>query len=191
MLHFMTKQMVAFRLQLPPDGTRSCAIIDTKHPCWRFGFLKSDVEILFFFKSKKVDEIWLFPVREAWLGKTLSELRIHCKSLLTRVYDHVGCKEYCNDFTVALAIFDVYYKTQKFDSVVMGKKTASKDWDCSISMFLTGFIMYCVWVCIRSQNEGEESGNPSPGVQLLRGRRKVLPISQVLSSIDYICFVRT
>jgi len=35
-------------------------------------------------------------------GKTLSELHIHYKSLLTRVYDHAGHKESCKDFTVSL-----------------------------------------------------------------------------------------
>jgi len=45
-------------------------------------------------------------------GKTLSELHIHYKSLLTGVYDHAGYKEYCKDFTVALKIITVIYKKQ-------------------------------------------------------------------------------
>ena len=32
----------------------------------------------------------------------MSELHIHCKSLLMRVYDHAECKEYCIGFNVAL-----------------------------------------------------------------------------------------
>jgi len=59
-------------------------------------------------------------------GKILSELRIHYKSLLTGVYDHAGCKEYCSDFTVAVKIFNVYNKKQMYDSVFTGKENASK-----------------------------------------------------------------
>jgi len=36
----------------------------------------------------------------------------HYKFLLTRVYDHAGCKEHCKDFTVALKMFDVCNKKQ-------------------------------------------------------------------------------
>jgi len=54
-----------------------------------------------FFQSEKVGS-----------GKTLSELHIHCKSLLKRVYDQAGCKEHCKDFTVALTIFDIFNKKQ-------------------------------------------------------------------------------
>jgi len=46
---------------------------------------------------KKADKIWLFLAffqsEKLRSGKTLSELHIHYKSLLTRVYDHVGCRE--------------------------------------------------------------------------------------------------
>jgi len=59
-------------------------------------------------------------------GKTLSELHIHYKYLLTRVYDHAGCKEYCKDITVALKIFDVFNKKQMYDSVFRGKKLLIK-----------------------------------------------------------------
>jgi len=40
------------------------------------------------------------------------ELNIYYKSLLMGVYDHVGCKEHCIDFTVALKIFSVFNKKQ-------------------------------------------------------------------------------
>ena len=53
--------------------------------------IKKSRENLDFFQSEKLDS-----------GKTLSELHIHYKSLLTRVYDHAGYKEYCKGFTVAL-----------------------------------------------------------------------------------------
>jgi len=46
---------------------------------------------------------------------------MHYKSLLTGVYDHAGCKEYCKDCTVALQIFDVINKKQMYDSVFTGK----------------------------------------------------------------------
>jgi len=82
--------------------------------------LKPDFEILFFLtpldflKIKKSDKIWLFlalfqPERLD-SGKTLSELHIHYKSFLTRVYDHAGCTDYCKDFTVALKMIDVFNK---------------------------------------------------------------------------------
>jgi len=54
----------------------------------------------------------------------LSELDIHYKSLLTRVYDHAGCKEYCKDFTVALKMLDVFNKKQMHVTVMMGKENA-------------------------------------------------------------------
>jgi len=56
----------------------------------------------------------------------LSELHIHYKSLLTGVYDHTVCKEYCKYFTVALKIFDVFNKKQMYDSVFTGKEIAYK-----------------------------------------------------------------
>ena len=55
-----------------------------------------------FWKSRKARQILafsgLFSVGKAWLGKTLSELHIHHKSLLTKVYGHdAWCKEYYKD----------------------------------------------------------------------------------------------
>jgi len=65
---------------------------------------------------KKPDKIRLFlaffQAKRLSSGKTFSELHIHHKYLLTRVYDHAGYKEYCKDFTVALKIIDVIYKKQ-------------------------------------------------------------------------------
>jgi len=42
----------------------------------------------------------------------------NCTSLLTRVYDYAGCKEYCTDYThtAALKMFDVFDKKQMYDS---------------------------------------------------------------------------
>jgi len=68
---------------------------------WFFGNQKARQNSAFsgFFQSKRLSS-----------GKTLSELHIHYKSLLTRVCDHAGYKKYCKDFTVALKIGDVIYK---------------------------------------------------------------------------------
>jgi len=68
-------------------------------------FLKPDFEILAFF-----EHLWLFlQIKKArqnlafsgifqaarlGSGKTLSDLRIHNKSLLKRVYNHAGCLKY-------------------------------------------------------------------------------------------------
>jgi len=75
----------------------------------------------------------------------LSELDIHYKSLLTRVYDHAGCKEYCKDFTVALKMLDVFNKKQMHVTVMMGKENAFEDWICITLMFLTSFNAYFVF----------------------------------------------
>jgi len=64
-------------------------------------------------------------------GKTLSELHIHYKSLLTRIYDHAGHKESCKDFTVSLKMFNIYNKKQRYDSVT-GNENAYKDCNCII-----------------------------------------------------------
>jgi len=43
-----------------------------------------------------------------------------------RVYGHVGCTEYCKDFTVALKMIDVINKKQMYDGAITGKENASK-----------------------------------------------------------------
>ena len=73
-------------------------------------------------------------------GKTLSELHIRYKLILTRVYEHVGWKEYCKDFTAALNMFDVFSTKCNY-----GKENTSKDWKCIILIFLTSFNMYFVF----------------------------------------------
>jgi len=58
-----------------------------------------------------------------------------------RVYDHAGCK----DFSVALKIFNVFYKkqmTEMYNSAFTGKENASENWNCILSMFLTSFNVY-------------------------------------------------
>jgi len=78
--------------------------------------IKKSGQNLDFFQSEKLDSC-----------KTLSELHIHCKSLLTRVYDQAGCKEYCKGFTVALNMFDVFNKKKMYDHVITGKENPCKD----------------------------------------------------------------
>jgi len=81
---------------------------------------------LFFCKSKKPDFHRFFFSRKSFADKTLSELHIHYKYLLMRVYGHVGCTEYCKDFTVALKMIDVINKKQMYDGAITGKENASK-----------------------------------------------------------------
>ena len=100
-----------------------------KWRCWiadqgcQFGFFMPESEIMasfehlrLFLEIKKPDKIRLFlpffQSKRLISGKTLSELCIRYKYLLTRVYDHAGDKEYCKNFTVALNIIDVIYKKQ-------------------------------------------------------------------------------
>jgi len=87
-------------------------------------FLKPDFEILAFLEIKKPRKIWLFLAYfqsdRLSSDKTLSELHIHYKSLVTRVYYHAGCTEYCKNFTVALKMIDVIDKKQMYDSVITG-----------------------------------------------------------------------
>jgi len=63
-------------------------------------------------------------------------------------YDHAGCIEYCQGFSVALNMInvdDVVDKKQMYNSVITRKECASKDWNCIISMFLMSFIVYFVF----------------------------------------------
>ena len=126
----------------------------------------------------------LFSVGNAWLWQNIVELHIHYKPLLTTVCQHAGYKEYCNDFTVALTIFNVFYKTQMCDSVLTGRENACNDWNCIILMFLTSFIVYFVFgYACRGRTRGQGGHFP--------GRRKSLMMSQILSSMQNICFRKT
>jgi len=53
------------------------------------------LHLAIFENQKSQTKSGFFSVRKAGSGKTLFELHIHYKSLLTRVDGHVGCKEYC------------------------------------------------------------------------------------------------
>jgi len=97
-------------------------------------FLKPNYEILAFlthlgFLENKTGQkkSGVFQAERLVSRKTLSELYIHYKFPLTRIYDHAGCKEYCEDFTVALKMIDVFNKKQMYDSAITGKENASKD----------------------------------------------------------------
>jgi len=125
-------------------------------------FLKPNFEIqaffdalVFFFENKKsqlksqnLAYSFLFcSVWETWLWQNMSQLHtfVHYKYLLTGVYDHAGCKEYCKDFSVALQIFDVFNKKQMYDRIITGKENASKNWNCILPMFLTSVnIFFCL-----------------------------------------------
>jgi len=115
----------------------------------------------------------------------LSELDLHYKSLLTRVYDHAGCKEYCKDFIVALTIFDVFNKTQMYSSVITGKEKYSKNWNCIISIFLTSFIIYFVFGYAY-----EEAGRRGGKGETIPGRRKVPTMSQTSTFFDTVQLLR-
>jgi len=126
--------------------------ISAKHRVTNLACLKSDFKIwlfsthLAFFDvlifTKSQTKCVFFQSERLGSGKTLFELHVRYKSLLTRVYDYAGCKEYCKDFTIALKMFDVFKKKQMYDSVITGKENASKDWKYIISMFLASFNMY-------------------------------------------------
>jgi len=47
-------------------------------------------------------------------------------------------------------MINVIDKKQMYDSVIVGKENASKEWNCIISMFLTSFNVYFVfgYACI-------------------------------------------
>jgi len=68
--------------------------------------------------EKKPDKIWLFQPEKR---ETLSEVHIHYKSLLTRVYDRAGCTEHCKDFTAALKMIDFINKRQMYEGVITGE----------------------------------------------------------------------
>jgi len=66
--------------------------------------------------QEKPDKIWIcFQSERLGSSKTLSDLHIHYKALMKRVYDHAGCTEYCKDFTVALKMIDVIDKKQMYN----------------------------------------------------------------------------
>ena len=115
----------------------------------------------------------------------MSEPHIHYKSLLTGVYDHAGCKEYCKDFTVALTIFDVFNKKQMHDSVIKGKEIAYKNLNCILSMFLMSFNIYFVYgfACAQAYEAGGRGGaSASPGLKIFRAN-SVFRASTICSKI--------
>jgi len=125
-------------------------------------FLKPYFEILaflnafgFFGNQQKANLAFsgFFQSERLGSGKTLSELHIHYKSLLKRVYNHAECAEYWKNFIFALKVINVIDKKQMYDSVIMGKENVSKEWNCIISMFLTSFNVsfvfgYACIICI-------------------------------------------
>jgi len=119
---------------------------------------------LAFFENQKYQSkscfffFYIFQSERLGSGTTLSEVHIHYKSLLTGLYDHAGCKEYCKDFTLALQIFDVFNKKQMYDSVFPGKGNASKYWSCISSILLLNFKIY---LCLVSSVQFIYASRPS------------------------------
>jgi len=84
-----------------------------------------------FFENKKIQTkssffFLFFHSERLGFGKTLSKLHLDYTFLLTRVYDHAGCKQYCKDFTAALKMFSVFKKKRMYNSVFMRKENTSK-----------------------------------------------------------------
>ena len=72
-LHYMTKQRVAVRLRLPPDGTRSYGITDTKQQSCHCSLCEARFSNPDFFDNqKKPDKIWLLSVGKAWLWQNIA-----------------------------------------------------------------------------------------------------------------------
>jgi len=72
------------------------------------------------------DKIWLFQSERlgSGSGKTFSELNIHYKSFLTRVYHRAGILQrfYCSPKNIQM-----YLIKQMYDSVITGKENVSID----------------------------------------------------------------
>jgi len=106
-------------------------------------FFKPYLKILAFFKrlwlfleiKKARQNLAFFSPKRLGSGKTLSELHIHHKSLLKRLYDHAECAKYRQKFTFALKNINVIDKKQMYDSVIIGKENASKEWNCIYRCF--------------------------------------------------------
>jgi len=144
-------------LPLPNNGSLMQSLVACRVSIWHFWsqLLKFRLcfdALGFFRKSKRPVKILLvlyfFQSERFGLGKTLSEVHIHYKSLPTGIYDHAGYKEYCRDFTAAPKVLDVFNMKQMYDSVFTGKENAYKNWNCIVLMFLTSFSIYiCLVVC--------------------------------------------
>jgi len=64
----------------------------------------------FFGNKKKPEKIWIFQSERLDSGKTLSELHIHYKYLLKRVYNHAGCTKYLREKKILLKSGTVLYR---------------------------------------------------------------------------------
>jgi len=110
---------------------------------------------LAFFENQKYQSksdfffLIFFSLKGSALAKHSLELHIHYKSLVTGVYDHAGCKEYCKDFTVLLKNFDIKTTVRQ---CICGERKCFKNWNCMLSMFLTSFNIYFSLepICLRT-----------------------------------------
>jgi len=97
----------AIRMNVMPHSHASLPMYSSQQGCqigffepkfWNSGFF----EHLWFFWKKKPKKNQTKSGSFQWerlgSGKTMSELHIHYRSLLKRVYDHAGCKEYWKYF---------------------------------------------------------------------------------------------
>jgi len=98
--------------------------------------------------EKKPDKIWLFQPERRDSGKTLSEVHIHYKSLLTRVCDRAGCTEHCKDFTAALKMIDIINKRQMYESVITGKENTSNYWNLYYIIVFHEFQYFRHFLCV-------------------------------------------
>jgi len=118
----------------------------------QFGFFEARFLISVFFEyfgffgnKKKQTKSGFFQLEWLGFGKTLSELQIHYKSLLTRLYVQCRVHRILQIFTVATKIIDINDEKQMYDNVIPGKYNASKDWNCIISMFRISFHVYLMF----------------------------------------------
>jgi len=118
-------------------------------------FLKPDFEILavfnalgFFWKWKKARYHLtfsdFFQLERLGSGKTLSKLHIHYKFLLTSLWP-CRVQRILQRFFCCPKMFNLINKKQMYDSVISRKESASKEWNCIISMFPTTFNIHFVF----------------------------------------------
>ena len=103
-----------------------------------------------FLKIKNTSQKFVFSFYQSenhGLGKTLSEVHIVYKSLLTGVYDYAGCKEHCIGFTVALKGSNVFTNKKIHDSV-LGEKMLLKIRSAFHARFLRVLIFIFVCLCM-------------------------------------------
>jgi len=79
-----------------------------------------------------------------------------------------------------------------YDTVITWKENASKEWNFIVFLFLSGFIVYFVFVyACRDRTRGDK-GEQYPGRRITAGASKSPnTVTLILSSIQYICCRKT